>query len=63
MKRRHRLERLEGTKYDEPVVSEKMKGLNKEFMIGHSLSALANLGFIGAATLHLLYIAENALNI
>lgn len=39
--------------------SPKMAELNKSFMIGHSISAFLNLGFLGAAALHAGWLAEN----
>ncbi|ORY90766.1 hypothetical protein BCR35DRAFT_261287, partial [Leucosporidium creatinivorum] len=63
MKRRHRLERLEGTTYDAPDAppSSQMAALNKRFAIAHSVSSLLNLGFLGASVSLALLVGEYGL--
>lgn len=63
MKKRHRLERLEGTTYDAPRKSPEMKALNKSFGTAHGISSLLNLAFVVAATVHTAYISSNGLYI
>lgn len=61
MKKRHRLERLEGTTYNAPQKSDEMRKLNKQFGTAHGVSSLLNLFFVIASTVHTAYIASNGL--
>ncbi|GJN88075.1 hypothetical protein Rhopal_001031-T1 [Rhodotorula paludigena] len=57
MKRRHRLERLEGKEYSDDKASPEMKQLNRRFGLLHGVSSLLNLVFLSAAASHAAYIA------
>ncbi|KAK4056341.1 hypothetical protein OIO90_002785 [Microbotryomycetes sp. JL221] len=59
MKRRHKLERLEGKSYSDKPASSAMTELNKKFGIAHSVSSLANMGFTFAIIAHALSVGEH----
>jgi len=58
MFRRHKLEKEEGKTYNEPGVSDEMKGLNKRFGMLHGISSLANLIAVLALGFHGLWIGN-----
>ena len=43
MNERHKVEREEGKKYNDPDISDQMKALNKRFGIAHGCSSLINM--------------------
>ncbi|GAW03404.1 Transmembrane protein 205 [Lentinula edodes] len=55
---RHRLEKEEGKAYNEPGVSDAMKGLNRRFGSLHGISSLLNLWAVIAIGLHGLWIGN-----
>lgn len=68
---RHRLEKSSGTKYSDENISPEMKSLNTKFGIAHGkspynqmliyvpgISSLLNLGYLIAALVQIIYIAE-----
>ena len=46
MNERHKVEKEEGKKYDDPDVSDRLKTLNKRFGMAHGVSALLNMAIV-----------------